>query len=298
MARKQDRPLVSLVMINWNSYEMTKNAIENIRENTSYPNYEIYLVDNGSTDGSIGRLEKEFPFLRIIKNSENKGFAYAMNQGYRESIGEYTGYMASDALIMPGWLDAMADVLGSDSKIGIVGAREISREQSENPAELARIRSEKDIEKMTLPVCWLVKREIIGKIGYLDTEFFSPAYGEESDWNFRARKLGYKVVRVSRANVMHYGSAIIRKNFSDRKYTILINYHRLRSMLFNLSIPDLLRFVPGLGLIIVNSFFTPSFFHIMESYRLNAKDWKLIMGQRKKGRLYVPFKEPKFTVIR
>ena len=69
-------------------------------------------------------------------------------------------------------------------------------------------------------------------------------------------------------------------------------------MLFNLSIPDLLRFVPGLGLIIVNSFFTPSFFHIMESYRLNAKDWKLIMGQRKKGRLYVPFKEPKFTVIR
>jgi hypothetical protein len=299
MAEKEkgEGKLVSLIFLNWNSYELTKKSIETTRKNTSYPNYEMWLVDNASSDGSFEKLKKEFPFLKTIRNAKNMGFAYAMNQGYRDAKGAYLGYMASDATVLEGWLDEMVKVLESDEKIAVVGAREINEAQMNDPAELEKVRSQPNIEKLTLPVCWLIKKEMIEKIGYMDTEYFSPAYGEESDWNFRAHNLGYKIVRVSKANAVHLGSAVIRKHVGDRKYTILINYHRLRSMLFNLSIADLLRFVPGLGLIIVNSFFTPSFFHIMKSYWLNIKDWKLIMQQRKAKRSYIPFREPKFTVV-
>ena len=297
MVQKSNKPLVSVVLINWNSHKMARESISNIMKTAAYPNYEIYVVDNGSKDGSVEKISEEFPSVKIIKNAENKGFAYALNQGYRDSKGAYVGQVNVDCTMLDGWLGEMVKVLESSPEIGIVGAREVSREQANNAAELAKIRDEPNIEKMTLPVCWLVKREIIDKIGYLDAEFFSPAYGEEADWNFRARKIGYKVVKVNRANTIHEGSAVIKKAVGDKRYFVLINYHRLRSMLFNLSAIDLLRFVPGLGLIVFNSIFNGTFFLVLKSYWLNIKDWKLIMRQRREKRLFVPFKEPKFTVI-
>ena len=292
-----EEKLVSIILINWNSYGLTSRCIENIRKNTDYPNYEVWVVDNGSRDGSFEGLKRDFPFLKTIKNERNMGFAYALNEGYRDAKGEYLCHVNSDAIVQKGWLTELVKVLESSNDISTAGAREISEEQARNPGGLEMIRNEKNIEKMTLPVCWVVRKEMVGKIGYLDAEYFSPAYGEESDWNFRAHNQGYRIVRVNKANVVHIGSAVIRKNLGDGKYTVLINYHRLRSMLFNLSISDLLRFVPGMGLILVNSLLTGSIFQVLKAYWLNVKDWKLIMQQRKAKRGYVPFKEPKFAVV-
>ena len=294
---KNDEKLVSIILVNWNSYELTKNCIEKIKENTSYKNYEIYMIDNGSADGSIERLGKEFPFLKITRNRKNRGFTYAINQGYKDANGPYLCHVNSDAVVLKGWLEEALKVLESSPDIAVVGATEVSQELADNKEELEKIRQRPNIEKLTLPVSFVTRKELIEKFGYYDAEYFSPAYGEESDWNFRLHNAGFRIVKASRFNVVHAGSAISRKNLGDRKYTILINYHRVRSMLFNLSIPDLLRFVPGLGLIIVNSFFTPSFFRIMKAYWLNIKDWKLILQQRKAKRSYIPFKEPRFTVV-
>lgn len=110
--------------------------------------------------------------------------------------------------------------------------------------------------------------------------------------------MGLKVIRASKSIVFHGGSVDTKKAFGRKKYLVLMNYHRLRSMLFNLSVLELLRFVPGLGLIVFNSIKDGSFLEILESYWLNLKDLKLILKQRGKGRAYVPFKEPTFTVIK
>lgn len=294
---KEKTKLASIVLVNWNNYEMTRNCIKRIKKITKYPNYELYLVDNGSSDGSAEKLEKEFKYLKIIRNKENKGFPYALNQGYREAKGYYVGHMNNDVILLNGWLEEMIKVLESDPKIAIAGVREVSKEESESPEKLARIRSEPDLEKMTLPVGFMTRKETVEKVGYLDTEYFSPVYGEEADWNFRARNLGYKVIRASKSNVMHYSSVDSKKGFGNRKYLILTNYHRLRAMLFNLSLIELLRFVPGLALILLNSIWQGTSFWILKSYWLNLKDWKLILEQRKKKRGYIPFKEPKFSVI-
>lgn len=292
---KKKAKLASITIINWNNFELTKNCILSVKKNTTYPNYEIYLIDNGSTDGSFEKLKKMFPFLKTIKNDYNTGFSYALNQGYREGKGEYVAHVNNDSIVLKGWLDELVKAIEEDSKIAVVGVREVSEKQANDPKLLEEIRTQKNIEKMTLPVAWLLSKKMIKKIGYLDAEYFSPIYGEEADWNFRARKLGYKIIRVSSSNAIHFGSVDTKKSFGKQKYLVLINYHRLRSMLFNLSIPDLIRFIPGLGLILVKSISEGTFFLILKSYWLNIKDWKLILNQRKNKRLYIPFKEPKFS---
>ena len=175
--------------------------------------------------------------------------------------------------------------------------REVSQKQADDPKELERIRNEPNTRKLTLPVGWVTRKKLLGKIGFLDAEFFSPAYGEEADWNFRAHNKGYKIVRSSKSNAVHFGSATIRKAVGNKKYVVLINRHRLRAMLFNLSVGDLLKFVPGLGLILVKSVFDGSLLFVLKAYYLTLKDWRLILEQRGAKRAFVPFKQPFFAKL-
>lgn len=294
---KKIQKQISIILVNWNSYETTKKCIENIEKTVFFKDNEIFVVDNGSVEHSTDKLKKNFPFIKIIENKKNMGFAYALNQGYKEAHGPLIAYVNSDVILLDGWLEEAVKVFESDPKIAIAGVREVSQKDIADIAKLEKIRKEPNIEKMTLPIGWVTSKEIIKKVGFLDSEFFSPAYGEEADWNFRARKFGFKVVRASKSNVIHHGSAVIKNALGNKKYFILINYHRLRAMLFNLSVFDLIKFIPGLGLIFLNSFFNGTFFYILKSYWLNLMDWKLILSQRKKNRMFIPFKEPKFTII-
>ncbi|MDO8633680.1 MAG: glycosyltransferase, partial [archaeon] len=250
-----------------------------------------------STDKSFEKLKKEFQFLKTIKNEKNKGFPYALNQGYRSANGFYLVPLNNDAVVLKGWLSEAVKVIESDERIAVAGCTEVSAEEANDRQTLKNIRGRPNVEKMTLPVAWVTTTKIVEKIGYMDTGFFSPIYGEEADWNFRARKLGYRVIRVSKSNVIHLSSQDTKKILGNKKQFILMNLHRHRAMLFNLSIVDLLRFAPGLSLIFLTSFTNGTFFYLLESYWLTLKDWRIVLNQRKKKRAYIPFKEPTFTVI-
>ncbi len=289
--------LASVIIINWNNYSMTKRCIESLVEKTLYPNYEVILIDNGSVDGSFEKLKKDFPFVKTIKNDKNYGFPYALNQGYRDAKGYYLAPLNNDAVVLNDWLTGAINVLELDKHVAVAGCTEVAHENSKDKEFLKKLVNSPNVEKMTLPVAWVTTKKMIEKIGYLDTEFFSPIYGEEADWNFRARKLGYRIIRVSSSLVVHSSSQDTKKILGNKKQFILINLHRHRAMLFNLSIIDLLRFVPGLGLIFLTSITSGTFFSLLKSYWLTLKDWKIILKQRAKKRLFVEFKEPKFTVI-
>ncbi|MBI5553659.1 MAG: glycosyltransferase family 2 protein [Candidatus Diapherotrites archaeon] len=290
-------PLASVIIINWNNYAMTRACINRVLENTAYPHYEIWLIDNGSVDGSFEKLKKDFPFLKTMANSENKGFPYALNQGYREAGGFYLAPLNNDALVLSGWLEEGIQVLESDLLIAVAGCREVTDAQAADPVTLERIRNEPNAQKMTLPVAWVTRKSMVEKIGYLDAEFFSPVYGEEADWNFRARNQGFKIIRVSRSLVIHHSSQDSKKILGNEKQFILMNFHRHRSMLFNLGILDLLRFVPGLGLIFVQAASAGMLGPLLKSYWMSVRDWKEILRQRRQKRGFVPFKEPEFTEL-
>ena len=289
--------LASVIIINWNNYEMTKKCIESVIKNTEYPNFEVWLIDNGSTDKSFEKLKKEFPFLKTIKNEKNKGFPYALNQGYRSAKGVYLVPLNNDAVVLNGWLSEAIKVIESGEKIAVAGCTEVSAEEANDWRALEKIRGRPNVEKMTLPVAWVTTKKMIEKIGYMDTEFFSPIYGEEADWNFRARKLGYRIIRASKSNVIHLSSQDTKKILGAKKQWVLMNFHRHRAILFNLSIFDILHFVPGLLYIVFAAIEYGMLFPLLKSYWLTLKDWKLILRQRKKKRIYVEFKEPTFTLV-
>ncbi len=292
----------SIIVTTWNSYELTKNCLNSIIENTNLENCEMILVDNGSKNGSIGKLEnefgKKFEKFVVIKNRANKGFPYALNQGYATAKGEYIAYLNNDAVTTKGWLDELEKTIDSSSKIAVVGVNEVSQKEFEDKEFIEKTKNKPNREMLTLPVGWLTKKEMIEKFGYLDAEHFSPIYGEEADWNFRARSKGYKIIECSKCIAVHYSSQDSSKAFNAKNHYVLLNTHRLRSFFFNLGFFDLLRFVPGMGLIFLQSIKDGKIFWLLQAYWNNAKDWKMILTERKKRKQnpYIPFKEPKFTL--
>jgi len=291
--------LVSIIITTWNSYDLTKQCVDSVKKNTKLP-HEIILVDNGSKDKSIEKLEKDFSNLKnlkIIKNKVNKGFPYALNQGYKTAKGHYFVHLNNDAFVSENWLEELIKTIDSNQKFVVVGVKEVSPLMFKDKKLIESIKLKLNKEKLTLPVGWITKRKFIQEIGFTDAEHFSPIYGEEADWNFRARTKGYKIIECSKCIVVHYSSQDSKKGINAKNHYILLNTHRLRSFFFNLGLIDLLRFVPGMGLIFLQSIKDGQFFWLMKSYWNNIKDFKLILKERTKRKKspFIPFKEPKFS---
>ena len=128
----------------------------------------------------------------------------------------------------------------------------------------------------------LMRRKALEKIGSLDAEHFSPIYGEETDWCYRARNAGFKIMETDSSIIIHYGSHDTTKQTSREKQFILMNTNRLKAMLYNLTLPEMLRHVPGLGLIFVNALRYGRGKLILKAYWNNLHNWKEISAERKK----------------
>src|SRR5690242_411553 len=98
-------PLVSIIIVNWNDAEWIVDCIRSL-EGAAYGNQEIIVVDNGSTDDSVKRVRETFPFVRLIENGENLGFAKGNNVGIRASKGKYVVLLNADTTVAPNWLQA------------------------------------------------------------------------------------------------------------------------------------------------------------------------------------------------
>ncbi|MDO9045721.1 MAG: glycosyltransferase [Methanobacteriaceae archaeon] len=122
---KDIAPLVSIIILNRNGLEHLKRLFNNFEKNSQYPNYEIIVVDNASTDNSINFLEeiKDNIPLKIIKNTENKSFSIANNQAAHTAKGEYLLLLNNDIEPTYGWLSQMMHVALKSGEIGAVGAK-------------------------------------------------------------------------------------------------------------------------------------------------------------------------------
>lgn len=269
---------VSIIILNWNGKELTRNCLKSIREHTDYPDYEVIVVDNGSTDGSVAMLEKEFPEAKLIKNDRNLGFGKGNNQGMEIAQGEYFFLLNNDTLVTKGWLTNAVEIMESDNRIASVGSTLISTNEV---GKIEHIRRGKDRERDTVcGAAMLMKRKVVERMGMFDVENFSPIYGEETDWNYRARNLGYRVIETPKSIVVHIGSAATKKQNPDQY--LLLNTHRLKTMLYNDSPVSFLKRIPGLGLIFINSFKEGQTSVLLKSYWNNIKNWRNILQERKK----------------
>lgn len=229
--RDPGEDVADIVIPVYNQVAYTRDCLASVREHTAFP-YRVIVVDNASSDETPDLLREcaanGMP-LEVITNAENLGFTKAANQGMRASRGRYTILLNNDTKVTAGWLTGMMMTAESDDRIGIVGPKIL------NP-ETERIHSiggllfykhgveappgqgcARDDPRFTRSFecqyvegsCMLIKRTVINTIGYLD-EVFSPGYYEDTDYCFRAREAGFRLVYSPYAEIYHYSTVTAR----------------------------------------------------------------------------------------
>jgi GT2 family glycosyltransferase len=216
---------VGIVVLSWNSREFIGACLAGLRRHE--PTSPVYVVDNGSTDGSPEIVARAHPEMTVIKLSANLGFAGGNNVGVARALADGCDAVAllnNDTIIDEPFIDSCARLLDERLEIGIVGPVIVD---ADNPAVVqcrgGRIglwtldfgyegagekfeRADRyDPVDYVLGAAMIVRREVLEATGGLDAEFF-PAYVEEADLCFRARRLGYRSVVYHGARVRHIGA--------------------------------------------------------------------------------------------
>jgi len=221
--------LASIVILTYNQLEYTKLTIDSIRKHTK-ARYEIIVVDNASTDGTVEYLKAQKD-IRTIFNSENLGFPAGCNQGMEIAKGDYIVLLNNDVIVPDNWLEGLIDCADSHPTIGIVGpmSNRISGYQLEQNITYKKINRMHDFaasyrrknrkkwyqSPRVAGFCMLIKREVLNKIGGLDT-IFGIGNCEDDDFCLRAGLTGFKVAIAGDVFIHHFGSASFGKDGNEK----------------------------------------------------------------------------------
>ncbi|WHY95324.1 glycosyltransferase family 2 protein [Peribacillus simplex] len=227
-------PLTSIIILTRNGLAFTKECISSIFRHTR-ENFELILVDNGSTDGTLEFL-KTLPNSKVIANKKNKGFSGGCNQGITIARGENIVLLNNDTVVTNEWLCRLLCQLNKNPSIGIVGPRSnnvvshqaiiptpyTTMDQMQKFAnEWTQKHDQQGYEVDYLSgLCMIFKRSLIDMIGGLD-ERFSPGYFEDADFSIRAQISNRELWVANDVFIHHYGSSSFRLNRALQNKIIL-----------------------------------------------------------------------------
>ncbi|MHB9155197.1 MAG: glycosyltransferase family 2 protein [Endomicrobiales bacterium] len=223
---------VSIIILTFNQLDMTRQCIESLEKHTKC-DYEIIIVDNGSSDGTREYLNALLPAksgLRLIFNDKNLGFSKANNQGIRIAEGDYFLLLNNDVILTAGWLERLLACAESDPAVGVagpctnhaVGQQVVNAKlELDDPAiqKFACMQLMKNAGNWfethrIIGFCLLARREVIEKIGMLD-ERFGPGGFEDYDFCLRVKQAGYKIMIAGDVFVYHIGGQGYSQNNLD-----------------------------------------------------------------------------------
>jgi GT2 family glycosyltransferase len=197
--------LCSIIIVNYNGLKFLKNCLDSLRK-TRYNKFEVIFVDNASSDGSANYVEKNYPWVKVIRLKKNVGFAMGNIIGFKYATGDYIVLLNNDTIVHEDWLKELVKTAEMDEKIGIVGALVIPiKYKGEKP----RIISEVADVACVIGAAMLIKRKLINDVGFFDPDFF--IYFEDVELCCKAIISGYRVVFSPNAYVYHVGSGTMGK---------------------------------------------------------------------------------------
>ncbi len=225
---------LSIIIVSWNVRDLLRRCLASVY--AAWPAerpLEVIVVDNGSGDGSVEMVRREFPNVQLIVNQDNLGFTRANNQGISASRGRYVLLLNPDTEVLDGALTTMVEYLDAHPRVGVVGPRLLYPDGCVQSSRrrfptLATAFLESTILHQWFPdnraaryyhmldqpddrvqvvdwlvgACLMVRRQAIYEVGYLDEGFFM--YSEELDWCRRIKERGWEVVYLPTARVVHY----------------------------------------------------------------------------------------------
>ena len=219
---------------------MIGRALDSLRA-LDYPRYETIVVDNGSTDNLAEIVRDEYPEVRLIQSPVNLGFAGGNNLGLRQAEGDILVLLNDDTEVRPGWLRAWADVAARHPRWGVLGCKLLYPDGRtiQHAGGVVHANGQTDHFGYEQPddgrfdepircdyvtgAALAIRRETFEQLGPLDEKYF-PIYYEENDYCWQARRVGYEVLYVPDAVVIHHESRT-QVRFSFR---FIVRYTRCR----------------------------------------------------------------------
>ncbi|MRX46480.1 glycosyltransferase family 2 protein [Pedobacter puniceum] len=239
-----NNPKVAVVILNWNGEKHLANFLPSVF-NSTYPNMEIIIGDNASTDNSLNFLKDNFPLVKVIVNHENFGFAEGYNQVLKQVYADYFVLLNSDVEVTPNWIEPVIKMMEADAKIAIAQPK-IRSYYNRDSFEYAGAAGG-FIDTFAYPFCrgrifdtiekdygqyddekeifWasgcalFIKSNIWKEINGLDEHFF--AHMEEIDLCWRAKNKGYKVMYCGFSTVYHVGGGTLQ---AESPYKTYLNF--------------------------------------------------------------------------
>ncbi len=255
----KEKPIVSVVILTWNGAAYIKACLTALLAQ-EHPQYEVIVVDNGSSDGTPDLVAKEFPVVKLIRNRCNLGFSAGNNIGLRAATGDVLVLLNQDTQVHPNWLAVLA-LTFEEPMVGIVGSkllypdgtvqhaggylygpRGLTMHVGRHAEANGQFDQLADADFVT-GAALAISRETLAQVGLLD-EGFKPAYYEDIDWCYRVRSAGRRVLYQPQAMVTHHESTSTDARGYERAYAL--NQGRLRFLLKHWPLERLLNeFAPA-----------------------------------------------------
>ena len=234
--------MVSIIIPNYNGEDLLYNCINSIYKNISIKDFEIIVVDNGSTDNSINRVKSNFQNVEIISSNSNLGYSGGCNLGATHASGKYLLFLNNDTEHSNEWIEKLVYFLDSNSKIAAVQPKILNIHNKKLfdyaggaggfidkfcfPFVQGRIfhTLEEDHNQYNNPsrIFWasgaafMIRSNIFKTLEGFDEVYF--AYMEEIDLCWRTQAMGYKIYSVPDSFVYHYGKQTIKENTIKSHY--------------------------------------------------------------------------------
>lgn len=219
---------ISFIIVNWNTRQLLLGCLASIRSMVSGCTCEVFVVDNGSTDGSQAAVREHYgDMVELIENADNRGFARANNQALKRAAGRYVMLLNSDTVLRENTVADLIRFLEENPDAAMAGPRMVGgdgrvQNSFDNFPTLATELLNKSLLRLLFPAtyaskatratepfevesligaCIAVRASAIRRVGLLDEDYFF--FLEETDWCLRMRRAGFRIYHLPRVEIVH-----------------------------------------------------------------------------------------------